>query len=179
MRRTIIIALAAVAALLAAAAPASAGGTDMDTNGVWVHRPWVPWPATPVDLAAGVYCSFAVHGDPTVDEVRTKTIEEYPDGSPKRQLATGALIYQMTNTETGASTLADASGSGVIDFVPDGAQNWHVIGPVVVAIKDGASNLPRGLWTLNGVYDIYFSPTRYSTVTFRRGGMHDVCADID
>jgi len=174
-----------VAVVLGGAAPAVAGGGltqavagGADRTGVVVNRPWVPWPASPFDLAAGAYCEFAVHGDPIVAEVVTKTIEVYPDGSPKRELAKGPLIYRLTNTATGATTTADAGGSAVFDFYPDGSQTWHVIGPVLAAFKDGASNIPRGLWTINGIYEIHFSPTNFKTVTIRRGGLHDVCADL-
>jgi hypothetical protein len=183
VRRTIVIALATVAAVLGTAAPASAGaaaGIDPANGTATAARhPWVPWPSSPFDLAAGVYCAFGVHGDPVVDEVRVKTIEEYPDGSPKRQLATGALKIQLTNTATGASTIADASGSAVFVFFPDGSSTWHVVGPVLAAAKDGNSNLPRGLWTIHGIYDINFSTTNYKTVTIYHGWLHDVCADLD
>jgi hypothetical protein len=178
MRRSIVIVLAAAAALLGAAAPASAGTGSTQGTGIPVDRPWVPLPSAPFDLAAGVYCAFAVHAEPTVDEVRTKTIEEYPDGSPRRQLATGALKFLMTNTGTGASTIADAGGSAIFDFFPDGSRTWHVIGPVLAALKDGASNIPRGVWTINGIYDVHFSPTNFKTITIFHGGVHDVCADL-
>jgi len=167
VRRTIVIVLAALVALLGAAPPAQAG------------TGWVPFPSPPFDLAAGVVCGFGVHGEPTVDEVRVKTIEEYPDGSPKRQLAVGALKIRLTNTDTGASTIADAGGSAVFEFFLDGTRKWHVIGPVLAAFREGGANIPRGLWTLNGVYDIFFSATNVKTVTFYRGGVHDLCADLD
>ena len=179
MRRTIVIALAAVAALLGTATQASANTGSTLRTGILVHNPWVPWPSAPFDLAAGAYCAFAVHGEPTVDKVRVKTIEEYPDGSPKRQLATGALMFRMTNTETGASTIADAGGSAVFDLFPDGSQTWHVVGPVLAAFKDGASNIPRGVWTINGIYDINFSTTNFKTVTIFHGGVHSICADLN
>jgi hypothetical protein len=166
MRRIIVIVLAAVAALVTVAAPANAGS------------PWVPLPSPVVDLAAGDYCAFGVHGVPIVDEVVVKTVAEYPDGSPKRQLAKGALIYRLTNTTTGATTDANASGSAVFDYFPDGSRTWHVIGPVMAAFKDGASNIPRGIWTIHGRYDIHFSPENFKTVTIFRGGVHDVCADL-
>jgi hypothetical protein len=171
MRRTIVIALTAVAALLASAAPASAAG------GV-VNEPWVPLPEGPFDLPAGSYCDFAVHGDSVVDQVETKVVVEYPDGSIKKQLARGALLIRVTNTGTGAATTVNASGDAVFDFFPDGSQTWHVVGPVLAGFKDGGGNVPRGLWKISGVYDINFSPANYKTVTIRRGGLHDVCADI-
>jgi hypothetical protein len=136
-------------------------------------------PSAPFDLAAGVYCDFPVHGDPIVDEVRVKTVAEYPDGSPRLQLATGALQFRMTNSATGASTVADAGGSAIFELFPDGSQTWHVIGPVLARFKDGASNIPRGVWTIDGVYDVNFSTTGFKTVTIFHGGVHDVCADLD
>ncbi|HEV7962576.1 MAG TPA: hypothetical protein VGP57_08585 [Actinoplanes sp.] len=51
--------------------------------------------------------------------------------------------------------------------------------PVLAAFKDGASNIPRGVWTINGVYEINFSTTNFKTVTIFRGGVHDICADLD
>jgi hypothetical protein len=178
MRRT-VVALAAVGALLGAAAPASADTVAPHQTAARVHHPWVPLPSAPFDLAAGDYCAFPVHGDPIVDQVGVKTIEDYPDGSPKRQLATGALKFRMTNTATGASTIADAGGSAVFDLFPDGSQTWHVIGPVLARFKDGVSNIPRGVWTINGIYDVNFSTTNFKTVTIFVGGVHNICTDLD
>jgi hypothetical protein len=178
VRRIIVIAAAAVVALVSLAAPAGAATASGDGKGIIVNRPWVPLPSSPFDLPAGVYCDFGVHGDPIVDEVRVKTIEEYPDGSPKRQIATGALDFRMTNAQTGASTTVDAGGSAIFDFFQDGSRTWHVIGPVLAAFKDGGSNIPRGVWQLNGIYDVHFATSGFKTVTFFLGGRHDVCADL-
>lgn len=43
------------------------------------------------------------------------------------------------------------------------------------------SNIPRGVWTINGIYDVHFvfTPTKFDTVTIYHGGVHDVCADLD
>ena len=179
MRRTIVIALAATAALIGAGTPASANTGSTPDGGVVVNRPWMPFPAPPFDLAAGAYCAFPVHAEATVNKVRTKVLEEYPDGSPKVQIGTGALKFRMTNTDTGASTIADAGGSAVFHFFPDGSKTWDVIGPVLGAFKDGVANIPRGVWTINGIYHIDFSPTNFKTITIYHGGVHDVCADLD
>jgi hypothetical protein len=183
VRRTVfqtgVLVLAAACALLGAAAPAGATIGAARATEARDHNPWVPLPSAPFDLAAGDYCAFPVHGDPIVDRVRVKTIARYPDGSPKRQLATGALMFRMTNTATGASTIADAGGSAIFELFPDGSRTWHVIGPVLAAFKDGAANIPRGVWTINGLYDVHFSPTGFKTVTLFHGSVHDVCADLD
>lgn len=170
--RSAVVGLAAMGLLVGLAAPASA-------NAGGGGNPWVPLPSPPFDLPGGAYCAFPVHGDPIVDETRVKTVEEYPDGSPKRQLATGALKFRMTNTATGASTIADAGGSAIFVYFPDGSRTWHVIGPVLARFKDGDSNIPRGVWTINGIYDVNFSTTNFKTVTIFAGRVHDVCADLD
>jgi hypothetical protein len=84
-----------------------------------------------------------------------------------------------SNTATGASTIADAGGSAIFDLFSDGSQTCHVVGPVLARFKDGAANIPRGVWTINGIYDVHLSPTGFKTVTIFRGGVHDVCADPD
>ena len=177
MRRTLFVVLAALIATLAASSPALAGAGTGD-GGHPVDRPWVRFPSAPFDLAGGVYCAFPVHADPTVDEVFVKTIEEYADGTPKRQLAAGPLKFRMTNTVTGRSTVVDAGGSAVFDLFRDGSRTWHVIGPVLASFKDGSSNIGRGVWTINGIYTVHFSPTNFKTVTIIIGGIHDVCADL-
>jgi len=178
VRRSIVIALAATAALLGAAAPASASAGSTQDGGVLVNRPWEPLPAPPFDLAAGAYCDFPVHGEATVNKVRTKVIEEYPDGSPKVQIGGGALKFRLTNTATGASMIADAGGSAVFHFFPDGTKTWDVVGPVLGTFRDGVGNVGRGVWTVNGIYHIHFTATNYKTITIYHGGIHDDCADI-
>jgi hypothetical protein len=170
IRRTATVALAVAAALLGAATSANANAGT--------HHPWVPFPQPSFDLPAGDYCAFPIHADPTVDQVRVKTIAEFPDGSPKRQLATGELKFRMTNTASGSSVIVDASGSAVFVFFPDGSRVWHVIGPVLELNKEGTSNIPKGVWTVDGIYDIHFSPTNFKTVTIFVGSVHDVCADL-
>ena len=172
-----VVALAAACALISAApAGADTGAPPAETR---THNPWVPLPSAPFDLPAGDYCAFPVHAAPIVDEVRVKTVAEFPDGSPRLQLAAGALTFRLTNSATGASTVADAGGSALFEFFPDGSRTWHVIGPVLAAFKDGAANIPRGVWTIDGVYDVHFSPTGFKTVTLFQGTVHDLCADLD
>lgn len=181
MRRPLIIGLTTVAVFLATAVPASASpSTEVASAATATHGGWVPWPSQPFDLAAGAVCDFAVHVDPVVDEVRVKTVATFPDGSPQRQLATGALLLRVTNTATGANTIADASGDAVFVFRTDGSQIWYVVGPVLAALRDGNSNLPRGLYVVDGLYTINFSPapTRFKTFTLIHASTHDVCADV-
>ena len=132
----------------------------------------------PFDAAAGVLCDFPVHYDVQVNHVRTKVTRTYPDGSPRRQLAVGALLLNVSNAATGASTVVDAGGSAVIDYGTDGSMLWHVKGPVIARLAEGTSNLPRGLYTIDGLYRIAFSPAGFKTITVRHGEIHDLCPDL-
>jgi hypothetical protein len=174
MRRVISVALLVVA-LVAPAAPAFAT-TDQAT-------PWEPAPSAPYDRAAGVLCDFAIHAEPIVDEVRKRVLATYPDGTPKREVYTGDLVIRVTNTQTGASTDVDASGTSLIDYRPGGAFDrdslWYAIGPALFGFREGRGNLPRGLYRIDGLYTIDFDATGIKTVTQYAGTEHDVCGDLD
>ncbi len=177
MRRNLLIPLAVAAVLAGSAAPASAAHSDA-ASPTTSHDGWVPEPIPPFDAAAGVLCDFPVHYDVLVNHVRTKVVSTHPDGTPKRQLATGALLLNVSNTDTGTSTVVDAGGSATIDYGTDGSMLWHIVGPVIARLGEGTSNLPRGLYTIDGVYRIAFSPTGFKTITLTHGTIHDLCPDL-
>jgi hypothetical protein len=179
VRRTPLITLAVTALLVGGAVPANASTAHTDAVSSTTSRGgWVPEPIPPFDAAAGVLCDFPVHYDVLVNQVRTKVLKTYPDGTPKRQLAAGALFLNVSNTDTGASTVVDASGSAEIDYGTDGSMLWHVVGPVIARLGEGTSNLPRGLYTINGIYRIAFSPTGFKTITLTHGTIHNLCPDL-
>ncbi|MDN3353620.1 hypothetical protein [Actinomadura sp. DC4] len=178
MRRTMITA-AAVAAMLAGGAVPAGAGTVSSASAATTRGGWTPEQIPPFDAAAGVLCDFPVHYDVLVNRVRTKVVETYPDGTPKRQLAVGALFLDVSNADTGAGTVVDASGSAAIDYGTDGSMLWHVVGPVIARLAAGTSNLPRGLYTINGTYRIAFSPAGFKTITLKHGTIHDLCPDLD
>lgn len=173
MRRLLAAGLIAAATLLAAASPASAQSAAAATGG------WIPAPQASFDLPAGARCDFAIHSEPIVDEVRKLVLDTFADGKPKRELYAGALILEVTNTETGAVTQADASGTAMIEYGTDGSMTWYVVGPVLLGFKEGAGTLPRGLWVVDGVFTVEFTPTFYKTITMVHGTTHDVCTDLD
>jgi len=180
VRRFLVVALSVSALLAGGTVSAAASSADAaSAPSAASHDGWVPEPIPPsYDAPAGLLCDFPVHWDVTVNQVRTKVVESYPDGKPKRQLATGALFLNVSNAATGASTLVDASGSAVIEYGTDGSMVWYVVGPVIARIAAGSSNLPRGLYTIDGVYRIEFSATGFKTVTLVHGTVHNLCDDL-
>jgi hypothetical protein len=170
MRRSLILALAVAATLIATAGPAAAAPG--------AKGGWVPAPTPPFDIAAGAVCDFAIHGEAVVDRVVTKVVATYPDGSKKLELAKGALILRITDVENGTVRLEDGSGSGVFRYLPDGTFTLDVVGPLLIGFRSGASNVPRGLYALNGIYRIVFRPTGFRQLTMIHGTARNVCGDF-
>ncbi|MGW2562505.1 hypothetical protein ACWCXB_25280 [Streptomyces sp. NPDC001514] len=177
MRRT-TVALSALAAVLLSAAPASAATAS--TAAATVTPPgWEPAPSAPWSVPAGARCDFPVDGEPVVDEVVRRVLERSPDGSAKRVAYTGDLVVRVTNTDTGTSYDADASGTAVVEYRADGSQFWSVLGPVLVGFREGGGTLARGLYVIDGAYTMEISATGYKTVTMAHGTVDDLCARID
>ncbi|MER7893145.1 hypothetical protein ABTX15_25320 [Micromonospora sp. NPDC094482] len=177
MRWRRIVGTALATALLTVAVPTTASATTGDRGDG--PGAWEPAPQEPFEQPAGARCDFAVRVQPVVDEVRKLVISEYPDGSPRRELYTGALINDVTNLETGATTKVDASGTSLIEYGTDGSMTWYVTGPVLFGFRENGGTLPRGIWVIDGVYVVEFSPTLEKTVTMVYGTTHDVCTDLD
>ncbi|MGK5740465.1 hypothetical protein [Micromonospora sp. URMC 103] len=174
-RRSLGAVLAAAVLAVAVPGAASAGTVDRGTG----HGGWVPAPQEPFEQPAGARCDFAVRVEPVVDEVRKLVLDEYPDGSPRRELYTGALISEVTNLETGATTEVDASGTSLVEYGTDGSMTWYVTGPVLFGFRENGGTLPRGIWIIDGVYVVEFAPTLEKTVTMVHGTTHNVCTDLD
>lgn len=175
MRFKMSVAVASVVAAIVTALPgtASAAGGDVAPGA------WEPAPQAAFELPAGARCDFAVRVEPIVDEVRKLTLATYPDGSPKRELFTGALIDRVTNLETGATSTADASGTALVVYGTDGSMTWYVTGPVLLGFRENAGSLPKGLWIVDGQFTVEFTPTFEKTITMLHGTTHNVCTDVD
>ncbi|MGC5019161.1 hypothetical protein [Micromonospora sp. DT47] len=171
-RTSVATVLAVVAAIAAGPTPAYAGTTG-GTHG------WVPAPQGSFDQPAGARCDFAIHSESVRDEVRKLVLSTNPDGSPRRELYEGDLIVGVTNTETGAATLVDASGTAMVEYHPDGSMTWYVTGPALFGFRENGGTLPRGYWLIDGQYVVEFSPTFHKTVTMVHGTTHNVCTDLD
>lgn len=171
MRQMLVIAVSVIAVLAGVAVPAdaSSGGSGQG---------WVPVTIPPFDAAAGVLCDFAVHYDVIVNHARTKVVATYPDGSPKRQLGTGALFLRLSNAETGASTVVDTSDSAVTHFRTDGSKVTTTVGPVIALVREGTSNLPRGIYSIKGIARVENSPTNFKTITLVHATIHSLCPDL-
>jgi hypothetical protein len=171
MHRTALASVAAATiaiggAVLGVASPASAASNDSG---------WFQVVESPYDEPAGVECDFPFHAEPIVNQVFGKTTRALSDGTPTQQIFTGPLVYRITNTDSGTYYDANASGSAVVDYGTDGSQTWHVIGPILLDSFSGKTNLPRGLWVINGIYTIEIDASHFVTVTLTIGTEDNVC----
>ncbi|MFD4660739.1 hypothetical protein ACFWP2_34580 [Kitasatospora sp. NPDC058444] len=170
----------AVSGPAGSSASSTASDTSSDTSGTVAGQGgWEPWPSPTFDLPAGSRCDFPVHMEAVVDEVQRRVLEYAPDGTTVRRAAfRGALVLRLTNTTTGASYDADAGGRSVVDYRPDNSQTWHARGPILLGVGANAGNLPRDLYTVDGVYTIDISATGYRTLTIEHGSAEPLCAKI-
>jgi hypothetical protein len=53
-----------------------------------------------------------------------------------------------------------------------------VVGPLLIGFRDAASNVPRGLYALNGIYRIVFRPTGFRQLIMIHGTARNVCGDF-
>jgi hypothetical protein len=143
---------------------------------------WVPAPSAPWDLPAGARCDFPVHAEPVVDEVKTRVLARYPDGSTRREAYVGDLVLAVTNTDTGETLEADLSGSALVAYEPGGTlttnSTWYAVGPALFGFREGGGNRPRGMWVFDGVYTIAFDANGYKTVTIHHGSERNLCTEL-
>ncbi|MFE2018788.1 hypothetical protein ACFW9O_12210 [Streptomyces sp. NPDC059499] len=173
MRRTVLAIGSILATTLLGATPAHATAHQ---SGPHHDLGWTPAPSAPWDVAAGLRCDFAIHGEPVVDEVVQRVLARYPDGSPKSVAYKGDLVVRVTNTDSDVFYDADASGSAIVEYRADGSQFWSVLGPVLVGVGEG--NLDRGMYVVDGVYTLDISASGHKTVTMAHGSTTDVCERI-
>jgi hypothetical protein len=181
VRRSVTISLSVLTVLagVALAAPAHAMLTPAPGHGPPVGiGGWNGEVIGPFDGPAGLVCDFAVHWDVVENQVAVKTVQTYPDGAPKQQIADGALLLNVSNADTGKSEIADASGRATFDIGTDGSQVWHVVGPIIARLPAGRSNLPRGLYTIEGIYTVTFLVGQPINITLINGSVHNLCDDL-
>ncbi|WP_422771717.1 hypothetical protein ACN28C_00875 [Plantactinospora sp. WMMC1484] len=171
MRRLFGAVVAGVLIALTLGAPARAarpGGSG------WVHVP-----SPPFDYPAGLTCDFGVHGEPIVDKVYYRTLTTTPDGTARTEAAVGPLVYRLTNVSTGATVEGDASSSSLITHHDDGALTYRLHGPLLLGIREGRSNLPGGLYVVDGVaWRLDISADNFRTISGAYRIAQDVCADL-
>ena len=131
-----------------------------------------PLLAGPFEVPAGVACSFGVlGGEPIINNQVLKTFPPEPNGDIV-QLATGALVFTLTNASTGKTITVNTSGPGRITIHPDGSTTLEAQGRWLLGFIDG----PFTLFISSGRVVVSFGPDGTPTLVSQSGHVEDVCA---
>lgn len=151
-----------------AAAPVRPG----ETAGSPSQRP-SPWKLVPdgdFTYEAGQVCAFAVRNDIVRDGDWVSTFERNADGSPRRQVIVGPLVYRVTNTVTGRSVVRDFGGTTEALHRADGATVYRAIGAIAIGIhRDRDPHPPAPGFYLH---------TGYTEVEIAADGAHRVLVSV-
>jgi hypothetical protein len=117
---------------------------------------WVPVPSGSNTIPAGGICPFAVQIDTVKNEVLSKTVAKYPDGSPREILYKGDLVERITNLASGRSVVRDSGAFGIEHIDRDGSMLWTFIGPIVWGLS-ASECVAAGLYAMTGTHVIAMS----------------------
>jgi hypothetical protein len=158
-------AVTGLASLAGFAAPASASSTS----------PWQRYHAQPFTQPAGDVCPFALHGDIVKDHELVRTLQTYPDGSPREQEFVGPLVIRFTNLSTGASVERNLTGTGYFFYEPDGTIRGRGLGHIAIGIHAVNTSPPPGEYVLTGSFNFVLRPDGTRDFTIQGGTVEDLC----
>ncbi|GIG70831.1 hypothetical protein [Phytomonospora endophytica] len=174
--RSVLFALAVAAATVLA--PAAAHAEPATT--VIGPEPWQPWFQRNWEAADGLYCDFPLGHEVVSQDIRSRVVERYPDGTKKIEEYEGPLMSEFVNRDTGKRFLVDAGGRGFSEYRPDGTEaRFVMIGPVGTGFRDGDLDLPRGYYLFDGFHVVAFAPDGTRSLPVDLGPEHNVCEDLD
>lgn len=156
---------------------AGALATSMSTTAFAQPNPppgWTPAPQGSFTLPAGALCSFELQADDLEDQVVTRIVRSWPDGSPRTQLYAGALRYRFTNTASGQSVVRNVGGDALVEWGEDGSARWTYAGPVAVAFPPGGP-LAVGLYVLDGAFVVDYAADGTQTLPLHAGSEENLC----
>ncbi|MBO0869630.1 MAG: hypothetical protein J2P15_13795 [Micromonosporaceae bacterium] len=140
--------------------------------------PWQPFRSAPFTQAAGDVCAFAVHGDIVTDHELVRTLQTYPDGTPREQEFVGPLVIRYTNLSTGASVERNLTGTGWWFFDQDGTTHGNGVGHFGIGIHAGNTNPPPGEYVLTGAFDFVLGADGTRTFSVQGGTVENLCQTL-
>jgi hypothetical protein len=161
---------------LSLAAVIGSSGVGASEPAVVVPPGWQRSPQDSFTIPAGGLCAFTLQADVVRDEVVTRVLETWPDGSPRNQAYAGALVYRFSNVERGVAVTRNVSGDALVHWGQDGSASWDYVGPVAVAFF--GSPLAAGLWILDGLFVVDYSVAGAQTLPVHQGHEENLCATL-
>ena len=141
--------------------------------------PWAPSPTSSFVLAAGTRCPFTLAGDVLKDKERIRTLETNPDGSPRTQEVVGQLTTRFTNLDTGASVVRNLTGTGIIEYLPDGSFTLTLQGGhFAVGLAPTDTGGPAFLIFTGSGFSVLFAADGSRHVTYGNGTVENICETL-
>lgn len=166
MRRAVAAAAFAVALALGTISPALGEKPG----------PWTPVHTDPFQAPAGTRCPFSMGGEVLRDHERMRTLETYPDGSPKVQQIVGPLVMRFTHLETGESIKRNLTGNGIIEYGTEGSFTLTLRGGHFAAgLAPTDVGGPAFLVFTGSGHSVRFNPDGSRTVTYGHGPVKNIC----
>jgi hypothetical protein len=163
--------MAAVAGLASAAgfaAPALASSPS----------PWQRFHEQSFTQPAGDVCPFALRGDVVKDHELFRTLQTYPDGSPREQEFVGPLVVRFTNLSSGASVERNLTGTAYFFFEPDGTIEGHGLGHLAIGVHAVNTSPPAGEYFLTGSFNFVVRPDGTRDFTVQGGTVENLCETL-
>jgi hypothetical protein len=166
MRKLAALCTGTIAGLLLVTIPASAAAPS----------PWSPLTTASFELPAGARCDFALRGDVLEGKERIRTLESYPDGSPRVQEIVGQLVVRYTNVETGESVDRNLTGTALVIIEADGSFTLSLVGGHM-AVGFGVTDEPSSAFLIftGAGHEVFFAADGTRTATFGDGPVEDIC----
>jgi hypothetical protein len=169
MRAIPALAVLTLTAAALAAAPATAYAQSI---------PWQTYRTSPWTDQPGQVCAFGVAATIVKDGEQERTLETYPDGSPKVQEFRGPLYVRYTNQSSGKSVVGNLSGYGWFTYEPDGSTGIYVQQHIGLTVNVGNVGWPAGEWIISGKAHATVSPTGQTSIQLDHAKADDICADL-
>jgi hypothetical protein len=173
-RCSTVLAAAALALLSPLAGTAAAAGHAHQKPG-----PWSDFRTANFDLPAGSRCAFELRGDVVSDKERIRTLETFPDGSPRIQEIVGQLVIRYTNVQTGESLERNLTGTGIVENFKDGAFTLTLKGGHFAAgLQPTDVGGPAYLVFTGHGYAIHIAADGTRTLTYGHGRVENLCETL-
>jgi hypothetical protein len=141
--------------------------------------PWSDFRTADFDLAAGTRCPFELSGTVVRDKERIRTLETFPDGSPRVQEVVGPLFVRYTNVDTGKSVVRNLTGTGIFESFADGSSTLSLEGGhFATGLQPTDPGGPAFLVFTGHGYAVHFAADGTRTVTNGHGSVENICETL-
>ena len=145
----------------------------------WDPEPWQPYVQPVFSWPAGEACAFEVAFEVVSEDLYTRVLARYPDGTVRAEQYTGPLVVDFVNTSTGARVRHDLSGEGVQTYYRDGSPlRLFGIGPFGTGFGP-EDEYPAGVWVLDGIHVVRWSADGTKSMQVDLGPEINVCTQLD